>query len=32
MGDKILLIAYAVTFGLAVGGWTFVILSLVIGE
>lgn len=28
MGDKILLIAYAVTFGLAVGGWTFVILSL----
>lgn len=28
MGDKIWLIVYAVTFGLAVGGWTFVVLSL----
>ena len=28
MGDKIIMIVYIFTFGLAVGGWTYVILSL----
>jgi hypothetical protein len=28
MGDKILIVVYAITVGIAVGGWTFVILSL----
>ena len=28
MGEKILMAVYVLTFGLAVGGWTFVILSL----
>lgn len=28
MGEKILMAVYILTFGLAIGGWTFVILSL----
>ena len=29
MGDKILILIYALTFGLAVGGWTYIVLTLI---
>jgi hypothetical protein len=29
MGDKILILIYALTFGLMVGGWTYVAFALI---
>lgn len=29
MGDKILILIYALTFGLAIGGWTYIVFALI---